>query len=126
MSHPTSVPTEATACVVIVENQRIPLPNTTTSDDEIRKLITPFWPSAMTWPLLLPAERVGRPTEIAGQAARGSRRARGTSTCTSQPPRASASTAKARAVRRKCVFICTGRAGATASSLPLEPCRTAA
>lgn len=46
MSHPTSVPTEATACVVIVENQRIPLPNTTTSDDEIRKMITPFWPSA--------------------------------------------------------------------------------
>ena len=36
----------AKPCVVIIEGQRIPLPTSNLSDDEVRKLITPFWPSA--------------------------------------------------------------------------------
>jgi hypothetical protein len=32
--------------VVIIEGQRIPLPTSNLTDDEVRKLITPFWPAA--------------------------------------------------------------------------------
>jgi hypothetical protein len=46
MSNLTTEPTQPTACVVIVENQRIPLPTPTMSDDDLRKMIAPFWPSA--------------------------------------------------------------------------------
>ena len=46
MSNPTTGTVQPTVCVVIVENQRIPLPAPTMSDDEIRKMIAPFWPSA--------------------------------------------------------------------------------
>ena len=46
MSNPTTEAIQPTVCVVIVENQRIPLPAPALSDDEVRKMITPFWPSA--------------------------------------------------------------------------------
>ena len=46
MSNPTNEAIQPTACVVIVENQRIPLPAPTISDDDLRKMIAPFWPSA--------------------------------------------------------------------------------
>ena len=46
MSNPTTEAVQPTACVVIVENQRIPLPAPTMSDDDLRKMIAPFWPSA--------------------------------------------------------------------------------
>ena len=46
MSNPTTETIQPTVCVVIVESQRIPLPAPTMSDDEVRKMITPFWPSA--------------------------------------------------------------------------------
>ncbi|MCA1554459.1 MAG: hypothetical protein LC737_08775 [Chloroflexi bacterium] len=46
MNETTTQTIEPTQCVVVIENQRVALPSTTLSDDELRKLITPFWPSA--------------------------------------------------------------------------------
>src|SRR5437763_8236309 len=46
MSNPTTEAIQPSVCVVIIENQRISLPEPTMSDDEVRKMIAPFWPSA--------------------------------------------------------------------------------
>ena len=46
MSNTTTEFVQPTPCVVVIENQRIPLPSTTISDHEICKMITPFWPAA--------------------------------------------------------------------------------